>query len=93
MKRLTTSIMALVITGLNSFSGTSVSHLRCEYVVNPEGIDERTPRLSWVMESEARGQKQTAYRVLVASTREPVDQQKVDILRRITGRVQADTEV
>src|SRR5438093_1323066 len=32
-----------------------VSALRCEYLVDSEGIDERAPRLSWIMESERRG--------------------------------------
>ena len=41
--------------------------LRCEYRENPLGIDVIVPRLSWVLESDERGQKQTAYRVLVAS--------------------------
>ncbi len=42
--------------------------LRCEYMVNPLGIDVVKPRLSWVFPSSLRGQKQTAYRVVVAST-------------------------
>ena len=41
--------------------------LRCEYLVNPPGIDEMYPRLSWVVESGQRGQRQTAYQILVAS--------------------------
>ena len=44
------------------------THLRCEYSGNPLGIDARTPRLSWQLESKARGQRQTAYRILVASS-------------------------
>lgn len=44
-----------------------VTHLRCEYLENPEGIDAIKPRLSWQLVSEERGQKQTAYQVLVAS--------------------------
>src|ERR1017187_7884375 len=48
-------------------SGLTPSQLRCEYLVNPPGIDEAHPRLSWVVESGARGQRQTAYAVLVAS--------------------------
>src|ERR1051326_590246 len=48
----------------------SVSHLRCEYLVDPLGIDERVPRLSWQLESDRRGARQTAYRVRVASTAE-----------------------
>lgn len=46
---------------------THVSHLRCEYLVNPHGINERAPRLSWTIESRRRGAKQTAYRLRVAS--------------------------
>jgi len=52
-----------------------VTNLRCEYRDNPLGIDAAKPRLSWTMnagtqKTEARGQKQTAYQVLVASSPE-----------------------
>jgi len=50
-------------------STLSVTHLRCETFENPLGLGEAQPHLSWVLESETRGQKQTAYRVLAASTR------------------------
>lgn len=49
-------------------SDVCVSHLRCEYLVDPLGIDERAPRLSWQLVSEARGARQLAYRVRVASS-------------------------
>jgi alpha-L-rhamnosidase len=45
-----------------------IAQLRCEYLVNPLGLDERTPRLSWRLESAARGVRQTAYRIMVASS-------------------------
>jgi len=48
----------------------SVSRLRCEYLVAPLGLDERVPRLSWIIESDRRGARQIAYRVRVASTPE-----------------------
>ncbi|MGC8639815.1 MAG: family 78 glycoside hydrolase catalytic domain [Isosphaeraceae bacterium] len=41
--------------------------LRCEYRVNPLGIDVKEPRLSWIVTSSQRGQRQTAYQVQVAS--------------------------
>lgn len=47
--------------------------LRCEYLVNPLGVDVVKPRLSWKLESSQRGQKQTAYHVLVASSLEKLD--------------------
>lgn len=42
--------------------------LRCEYVENPLGIDERRPRLSWRMADVRRGARQSAYRITVSST-------------------------
>jgi hypothetical protein len=48
----------------------SSADLRCEYLVNPLGIDVQKPRLSWKLDSSIRGQKQTAYQILVASSPE-----------------------
>ena len=45
-----------------------VSHLRCEYKDNPRTIDAAHPRLSWQIASAVRGEKQTAYEILVART-------------------------
>jgi len=45
-----------------------VSRMRTEYRVNPLGIDVRQPRLDWQLLSDQRGQKQTAYQVVVASS-------------------------
>src|SRR5690349_14618079 len=41
--------------------------LRCEYLSSPLGLDERHPRLTWRVESSERGEKQTAYQIIVAS--------------------------
>ena len=51
-------------------AGLAVQNLRCEYLENPTGIDVLQPRLAWGLRSEERGQKQSAYRVLVASVPE-----------------------
>jgi alpha-L-rhamnosidase len=48
-------------------SGLTPENPRCEYLVNPLGIGTTEPRLSWTVESNQRGQVQTAYRILVAS--------------------------
>ena len=47
-----------------------IQRLRCEYRENPLGIDVTNPRLSWQLTSGRRGQKQTGYHVLVASSRD-----------------------
>lgn len=49
--------------------------LRCEYLVNPHGIDATHPRFSWILLEQdpgARGSYQTAYRIIVASSRKNV---------------------
>ncbi len=48
-----------------------VDDLRCEYLIDPLGIDTRAPRLSWKLlpvRAESRGLAQSAYQVLVASS-------------------------
>lgn len=59
--------------------GLTPGYLRCEYLVNPRGIDVRAPRLSWIVESPARGQKQTAYQVVVAGDRAALDRDQGDL--------------
>ncbi len=53
----------------NAYSqGILIKDLRCEYLNEPLGIDVVKPRLSWALESEVRGDGQTAYRILVAQS-------------------------
>ena len=59
--------------------GLKVDRLRCEYLENPLGIDEKLPRLSWIVTSESRGQKQTAYQIRVASSLEKLLSDKADL--------------
>ena len=49
---------------------TTVGQLRTEYRQDPLGIDAVRPRLSWILASDRRGARQTAYQVLVASSAE-----------------------
>lgn len=42
-------------------------NLRCEYLQNPMGIDVPKPRFSWMLDHSQRGQRQTAYQVVVSS--------------------------
>ena len=59
-----------------------VKDLRCEYLSNPLGLDVMEPRLSWKLEAvdkNGRGQRQTAYRILVASTAEKLADDKGDL--------------
>ena len=71
-----------------SGKGLAPAYLRCEYLVNPLGIGESAPRLSWIVESGERGQQQTAYRVLVASSDKLLHRDQADLWD--TGKVPSD---
>ncbi len=66
---------------------TRISRLLCEYLVDPLGIDEIEPRLSWRIESARRGARQVAYRVRVASARERLARGEADLWD--TGRIES----
>jgi len=97
MKKLTTlTLAALLFLPLAALHAAAVTNLRCEYRENPLGIDVEKPRLSWVIEErsqipEVRGQKQTAYQVLVASSEELLKQGQGDLWD--SGRVASDQSI
>ncbi|MBI4603528.1 MAG: glycoside hydrolase family 78 protein [Planctomycetes bacterium] len=64
------------------------AHLRAESKVDPLGIDVLEPRLSWIVESDRRAERQTAYRVLVASSAEALGEDRGDLWD--SGKVASD---
>ncbi|HUY12350.1 MAG TPA: family 78 glycoside hydrolase catalytic domain [Terriglobia bacterium] len=60
----------LLLAPLYGASGASSAphNLRCEYLTNPVAIDVTQPRFSWVLAYQGRGESQTAYEILVASS-------------------------
>ena len=70
-----------------------VSHLRCEFMENPVGIDIANPSLSWEIGSDARGVKQTGYRVLVASSLEKLNADEGDLWDSQSVRSEQSTNV
>lgn len=65
-----------------------VEQPRCEYLQNPLGVDSVRPRLSWTLASGARGARQTAYQIVVASTEERLRTGEGDLWD--SGRVASD---
>jgi alpha-L-rhamnosidase len=62
--------------------------LRCEYRVNPSGIDETAPRLSWRVASKQRDERQTAWEVLAASSEAALAHDNGDLWH--SGKVAGD---
>ena len=69
----------------------SVDALRCEQLVNPQGIDVAQPRLSWTLQSRQRGVKQTAYQILVATSEAGLKSGRPDLWD--SGKVSSDESV
>lgn len=69
----------------------AVANLKCEYRINPLGIDVFPPRLSWQLRSALRGQKPTAYQVLVASSPDQLEEGKADLWD--SGKVVSDQSI
>jgi len=65
--------------------------LRCEYLKDPPGIDASCPRFSWILESSKRGEYQTAYQIIIASSRENLDKNDGD--KWDSGKVESDDSV
>ena len=78
----------LVLAASSRINAAEVNGLRCEYQAGPDGIDNPHPRLSWIISSKERGEIQTAYQVLVASSRELLAANCGDIWD--SGRVSSD---
>ena len=89
--------LPIIIVGLSCSktekiaSEVVVTALKCEYAINPLGIDKLKPRLSWELRSSQRGEKQTAYQILVASTPENLRKNRGDVWD--TGKVKSSQSI
>jgi alpha-L-rhamnosidase len=66
-------------------------NLKCEYLINPPGIDTRIPRFSWEFANTKRGMYQVAFQLLVASNPEILDGDKGDIWS--SGRIKSSENI
>ena len=80
----------ILLTVIGSCSDSSVPglinpvNLRCEYRVDPIGINTSEPRFSWELSSDVRGQFQSAYEILVSDEMEDLANHKGNLWS--TGR-------
>jgi alpha-L-rhamnosidase len=78
----------LFLTGNCHGSSIELTDLKCEYRVNPLGIDTSHPRLSWIIESQHRGERQIAYQILAWSSETVLSKNKGSLWD--SGRVVSD---
>ena len=70
---------------------TVITNLRCEHLNSPRGIETPAPRLSWHIETNRRGARQTAYRITAASAPDLLAEGMADLWD--SGRVDSDASV
>lgn len=92
MKRLTFFIItALLLAPVVTLNAAKLADLRCEYLKDPLGIDVAKPCLSWVIESERRGERQSADQLLVSSSLELLAKNQGDLWN--SGKVASDQSI
>jgi len=70
---------------------TTLSNLRCEYLINPLGIEVKSPRLSWQIESEEPNFRQVAYEIRVAEIPDQLNSKHKFVWS--SGKVMSDQSV
>lgn len=85
----TTSVSSVVKK--NGAGGARITTTNCEGRLNPEGIDAPHPRLSWQIESDARGVCQTAYQLIVSSSPQKLARNEGDLWN--SGKVSSDQSI
>lgn len=69
----------------------SVDALRCEHDPAPMGVESQAPRFSWQVCAQQRGFGQSAYRIIVADSREAIDRQQGNCWD--SGKVRSDEQL
>ena len=57
----------------------TIENLKVEYLTNPLGIDEKHPRLSWILKGDGRNRSQSAYQILVSTSEQSLVKNSGDI--------------
>lgn len=82
-------LLCLISPGLQA--ALTPVELKCEFARDPLGVDRPQPRLFWQLQSDLRGDKQTAYEILVASSAALLAQDQGDLWR--SGKVKSEETI
>ncbi len=82
MKKIVNIVLLACLSATMTQAQLKVRDLRVEHNLNPSVVDVTTPRLSWINEAaneKLRGQRQTAYQIVVASSCEKLAKGEYDV--------------
>ncbi|MCX6867489.1 MAG: hypothetical protein NTV46_14965 [Verrucomicrobia bacterium] len=80
-----------ILSCMPAAGAAELTNLRCEYLAGPLGIEVQKPRLSWVIKSGRRGDRQSAYQILVAGSEESLKNDQGDLWD--SGKVASDQSI
>ena len=72
-------------------SELKIGSLKVDFMESPIGLDNKTPQLSWQLESEKPNTKQTAYEIFVSTDRDKLANGQGDLW--VSGKVNSDQSV
>lgn len=81
----------VVFLTVPAIAGLAPVDLRCDYAINPLGVDSPKPRLFWKLKSNQQNEKQTAYEILAASSAQNLARNKGDLWA--TGKMASDETI
>src|SRR5579885_2353737 len=84
-------VFVCCIVAANASEVIVVNNLKCEMLVNPNGIDATAPRFNWQINTVARGVKQIAYQIIVASSPEELAKNEGDLWN--SGKINSDQSI
>ena len=67
------------------------TQLRCEFAINPLSVDSPKPRLFWKVESDTRNEQQSAYELLVSSSKKSLSENRGDLWD--SGKISSDETI
>lgn len=85
------SVVVAAALAAPSWAALTPTNLRCEYKTNPLAVDLAHPRLSWIVVSGEKGQRQSAYRIIVASSPKLLANETGDLWD--TGKLASDETI
>lgn len=95
---LLSGVMLLSIAGgckgknvIRTTGQAEIASLTVDYIENPVGIDSETPLFSWNMTDTVRGQKQTAYQIMVADSYDALMKGEYNLWD--SGKIQSDVSL
>src|ERR1041385_8916005 len=85
------ALLLLTIFAIAANAALTPVDLRCDYAINPLGVDSENPRLFWKLQSDERNQKQIAYEIFVSSTSDLLAKNSGDLWD--SGKIASDETI